>query len=627
MKRQQSDRDTLFVSFDFVERVRIDFLSINKRKQFCKKKNTETKKMTDCQACDRFRQYQAIRLRTLGVADLERNRAQCHACFESKLQKCQTYKNDMEQFQGNDPTLNLSPLEIKKNWHKCLWTTDPYYKTRQELDKEIAKRKAQRLQANINVLNLFKGGSFSSHPSPPPAKKVEKKRQRSLSPRSRYDESKFVSYDKKYMTLTKVQLSDLLRTVGVHGVSARSKAELCSMATFFRLSTFIPAKASVPYSTSQSRPLLLHKHKFPSKIVSYKTSKTDEDVRPAFYRSPEQEKKLLSLSSKTLMSGIRRQQQDDRKYNVVSGDNSRIADIDSILSQLWELTSSATYAKENKLVYIVQDQTKLIKPEMIMTEKEMMLVHEYEQNSDTFNHELRHPSWRGSQLSWQTHALQNLLLRAPSWNQPLLVYRGISVHDPLKESDADHDVNHPWWEAATMGIAIDKFCRQFKIGQSYSPPGFQSFTLNMRVAKEFASGVMILGLIPEGSPAFPLPPMIVARDGNESEILMPHGTRWVFLYEIKDTTLLRPYKSLFYPYDRMTRLDIKSPSKGRPDRMRALLFLIIPPPKLEKDNHLTFFEIRGANWLNRPIIRRSASSPSSTKKLNTTKLRKQRSSI
>jgi ribosomal protein S18 acetylase RimI-like enzyme len=65
--------------------------------------------------------------------------------------------------------------------------------------------------------------------------KTEKKKERSLSPRSRYDESKFVSYDEKYMALTKAQLADLLKTVDVKGVKDRSKVELCSIATFFHL--------------------------------------------------------------------------------------------------------------------------------------------------------------------------------------------------------------------------------------------------------------------------------------------------------------------------------------------------------------------------------------------------------
>jgi ribosomal protein S18 acetylase RimI-like enzyme len=60
--------------------------------------------------------------------------------------------------------------------------------------------------------------------------------QRSLSPRSEYNRSGFKEYDEKYMKLTKAELREYMEQIGVLGLSARSKPELCSMATYFKLS-------------------------------------------------------------------------------------------------------------------------------------------------------------------------------------------------------------------------------------------------------------------------------------------------------------------------------------------------------------------------------------------------------
>lgn len=180
------------------------------------------------------------------------------------------------------------------------------------------------------------------------------------------------------------------------------------------------------------------------------------------------------------------------------------------------------------------------RPQTWMSEKELELVKEYQNVPELFNRPLR--SSRIKQVPARIQRLQQLLLSAPRIKKPLLLFRGLSLYGD--DPDEFETVGERNLVKLQNKLSIEKLVDQFEIGQAYEPAGFQSFSQDIKVAREFGDDIIIIGLLPSHSRAYQV--QMGYGQGwhavDEHEILLPHGTVWLFLGELLNSTfeILRP---------------------------------------------------------------------------------------
>jgi hypothetical protein len=245
-------------------------------------------------------------------------------------------------------------------------------------------------------------------------------------------------------------------------------------------------------------------------------------------------------------------------------------------AQFWGLFKGE---KNNKFRQVEGGELKWESKPKFMNEHEYTVLKEYQNNSsELFNEPLR--LGKAKRLPKRVHDLQKMILASPKISKPLLLFRGISVFNDTPE--AYDTVKERNMVRLQNKLVVDRFVDQFQIGQVYEPSGFQSFSMDVDVAREFGNeDILVVGFLPKNSKAYHV--QMGYGHGwntkNEQEILLPLGTVWLYLGELVNASFafIRPdrEKLRILQTRKLDEDDGKGPVKlaGR----RILVFALLEP--------------------------------------------------